>query len=118
MAPSSTRMRSAASARSVASFADRTPIGLRLLRRGDGMSPRLPLRSGPQSEQMTDRVDKIGAVHGVKMKIADAVVDEIEHLFSGDRGGDEFSCCRIVVETFEAAGKPVGHRCAGARREI
>ena len=32
---------------------------------------------------MADRIDKVGAVHRVEMKIPDAVIDEIENLFGG-----------------------------------
>jgi hypothetical protein len=47
-----------------------------------------PTRLGSQSEQVADRVDQIGAVHGVKMEIGDAVVDEIKDLLGRDRGGN------------------------------
>ena len=39
---------------------------------------------------MADRVDEIGAVHGVEMEIADAAVDQIEHLLGSDRGVRDF----------------------------
>ena len=58
-----------------------------------------------QAEQMADRVDQIGAVHGVEVKIGDAVIDEIEHLLGGDRGGDQLARRRIVVEAVEALAR-------------
>src|SRR6202171_1862740 len=67
---------------------------------------------------MADRIDKIGAVHCVEMKIPDAVIDEIENLFGGDRRGDEFSRLRIVVETFETIGKPLRDRSSGPPGEL
>src|SRR5262249_11874480 len=42
----------------------------------------------PHPQQMTDRKHEIGAVHGVEMKIRDAAIDEVHHLFSRDCGGD------------------------------
>src|SRR5580704_4221272 len=67
---------------------------------------------------MADRIDKIGAVHRVEMKIPDAVIDEIENLFGGDRRGDEFSRLRIVVEPFETIGKPLRDRSSGPPGEL
>ncbi len=67
---------------------------------------------------MADRIDKVGAVHRVEMKIPDAVIDEIENLFGGDRRGDEFSRLRIVVEPFETIGKPLRDRSSGPPGEL
>src|SRR6202163_1019722 len=69
MAPSSTRMRSAASRRSVVSVAnffdtDATMNLRALLFRFDRFLPLI----GPQPEQVADRVDEVGAVHGVEVK--------------------------------------------------
>src|ERR1700724_3815960 len=67
---------------------------------------------------MADRIDKVGAVHGVEMKIPDAVIDEIENLFGGNRRGGEFSRLRIVVEPFETIGKPLRDRRSGPPGEL
>src|SRR5215471_14849526 len=94
MAPSSTKMRSAASSRSLVSFADivadlELAIGL-------GVLPlmrveRQSLPAWAQPEQMANRVDQIGAVHGVEMKIGDAAIDQIKHLLGGNRGRDQLA---------------------------
>ena len=89
----------------------RAPSPLRLRRRR-GAAVR------PQPKQMADRIDQVGAVHGVEVEIGDAVIDQIEHLFGGDRGSDQLARRRIVVEAVEAIGEPGGHRGAGARGEI
>src|ERR1700720_3436449 len=67
---------------------------------------------------MTDRIDKVGTVHCVEMKIPDAVIDKIENLFGSDRRGDEFSRLRIVVEPFETIGKPLRDRSSGPPGEL
>ena len=67
---------------------------------------------------MADRVDEVGAVHGVEMKVGDAVIDQIEHLLGGDGGGDQLAGGGIVVEAVEAVGEPGRHRGAAARGEI
>src|ERR1700680_2788354 len=119
MAPSSTRMRSAASRRSVVSVGDffdmDATMDLRalLLRRGAGADTGRAAR--PQPEQVADGVDEIGAVHGVEMKVGDAVIHQVEHLFGGDGGGEQLAGCGIVVEAVEAVGKPGRHRGAAAR---
>ena len=82
-----------------------------------GKSVRGLLFAWPQSEQVTDRVDQIGAVHGVEMEIGDAVVDQIEHLFGSDRGGDQFASRRIIVEAVETCRQPMRDRSAGTRGE-
>src|SRR5437763_8081619 len=67
---------------------------------------------------MADRIDKIGAVHCVEMKIPDAMIDEIEDLFGGDRRGNEFSRLWIIVEPFETIGKPLRDRSSGPPGEL
>src|SRR5271156_2568381 len=63
MAPSSTRIRSVASRRSVVSVGDaRLLMELRALLLGLRVSARAVLLAGPQPEQVADRIDKIGAV--------------------------------------------------------
>jgi len=73
-------------------------------------------RAKPQ--KMADRIDEIGAVHRVEMKFPDAVIDEIENLFGGDRRGDELSRLRIIVEPFETIGEPLRNTGTGSLREI
>src|ERR1700730_15049875 len=98
MAPSSTRMRSLASVRSLCSVGDvirfdadwdirRSQAAHLAKARAASAAP--PTSRGlhhfrPQAEQMADRVDEVGAVHGVEMEVGDAAVDEVEHLLGGD----------------------------------
>ena len=74
----------------------------------------------PQAAEprMADRVDQVGAVHGVEVELGDAAVDQVDHLLGGDRGGDQLARGRIVIEPVEALGEPGRHRGAGARGEI
>src|SRR3970040_638481 len=76
MAPSSTRMRSAASARSSRSSSETggTAGMAHFLRRY------IMPRHRPQAKEMADRKHQIGAVHRIEMKVGDAVIDQIEHL--------------------------------------
>src|SRR5215471_10103843 len=108
MAPSSTRIRSAAKRRSAFSALD-IAAGLRTAT----ARYQFPLpngeredRLGPHPEQVANRIDQVGAVHGVKMKIGDAVVDEIENLLGSDRGGNQFAGRWIVFDTVETLGEP------------
>src|SRR5580692_3125066 len=93
MAPSSTRMRSAASRRSVVSVADffdaDATMELRALLFRNNAGAGAVCNARPQPEQMADCVDEIGAVHGVEVKVGDAMIDQIEHLLGGYRGGDQ-----------------------------
>jgi len=52
---------------------------------------------------VADGEDEVGAVHGVEMEVGDAALDQIEHLFGGDRGGDQLSRRDIVVEPVSPA---------------
>src|SRR5262249_31608708 len=126
MAPSSTRMRSAASWRSVCSRGDGTGTDIRtnsgalalgFCESGHGL---LALRRAlrPQSQQMADRVDEVGAVHGVEVEVGDAAIDQIEHLLGGDRGGDELAGRGVLVEAVDALRQPIRQRGAAARGEI
>src|SRR5580698_1044274 len=119
MAPSSTRMRSAASRRSVVSVADffdaDAVMDLRALLFRGNASAGAGRGARPQAEQVANRVDEIGAVHGVEMKVGDAVIDQIEHLLGGDRSGDQLAGGGVVVEAVEAVGEPGRHRGAAAR---
>src|SRR3977135_2796743 len=92
MAPSSSRMRSAASLRSRDSMgeilADTLILMGHLSRLFDTRSPARaacgrPLPDGErgrraQAQQMADRVDQVGAVHGVEVEIAHPAVDQVE----------------------------------------
>src|ERR1700734_524567 len=121
MAPSSTRMRSAARLRSVISVGDFFDAGatmdLRALLFRNNASAGAVCSARPQAEQMADRVDEIGAVHGVEVKVGDAVIHQIEHLFGGDLRGATFAGRGIVVEAVEAVGEPGRHGSAAACRE-
>src|SRR5580704_14478667 len=92
MAPSSTRMRSAASRRSVVSVGDffdtDATMDLRALLFCSGAGADAGGAARPQPEQMADRVDEVGAVHGVEVKAGDTVIHQVEHLLGGNRGGD------------------------------
>src|SRR4051812_19362659 len=104
MAPSSTRMRSAAS----------DLISLRVLPTGTDTFIHSKFSSGflsrrSQPQQMADRVDKIGAVHGVKMKVRDAAIDQVEHLLGRDRSRDQLSGRDVVIEAVESLGEPARH---------
>src|ERR1700723_585960 len=118
MAPSSTRMRSAASRRSVVSVADfldtNATMDLRALLFRMDMSVGAARGARPQPEQMADRVNEIGAVHGVEVKVGDAVIHQIEHLLGGNGGGDQLAGGGVVVEAVEAGGGPGGHGRAAA----
>src|SRR5262249_35956490 len=76
----------------------------------DGKRERRGPGAWPQAEQVTHRVDQVGAVHGVEVEVGDAAIDEIEHLLGGDRGGDELAGGGILVEALEPLREPVGHR--------
>src|ERR1700747_2676910 len=109
MAPSSTKIRSAATQRSVSSVRD---MGIDIAT-GSGVTrppspppwgeaarpgPAARFVAWPQAEQMTHRVDQVGAVHGVEVEVGDAAIDEIEHLLGGDSGGDELAGGGVVLE--------------------
>src|SRR5580658_1159570 len=128
MAPSSTRMRSAARRRSPVSLVDffagssadsladwttDVPI-LRALRLDLRTNARTVFIAGAKTEQVANRVNEVGAVHGVKVEIADAVVNEIDDLFGGDGCGDELARRRVFLKSVEAPREPIGHRGAGA----
>src|ERR1700728_1709381 len=121
MAPSSTRMRSAASRRSVVSVGDffdkDATMELCALLFRSNASADAGRAARPQTEQVADRVNEIGAVHGVEVKVRYAVIDQVEHLLGGDGGGDQLAGGGIVVEAVEAVGEPGRHRGAAARGE-
>src|SRR5665647_2065453 len=90
MAPSSTRMRSRISLRNAArvSMGD---AGTMM----DSKSGCL-LHRRPQAEQVADRVDEVGAVHGVEVETGDAAVEQIDHLFGGHGSRDQLAGGRIL----------------------
>src|SRR6266404_153492 len=109
MAPSSTRMRSRARARSA----------VRLGETGTFMGSCGFLGAiGPNAQQMADGEHEIGAVHGVEVKGVDAVLGEFLHLAGGDGGRHQLAGFRIVVEAFEFLRKPVRYGGAGASDKI
>src|ERR1041385_689840 len=109
MAPSSTRMRSRASAsRAVRLGEIGTVIGSGgFLRAG-----------GANAEQMADREHQVGAVHGVEVEGVDAMFGELLHLAGGNRGRHQLAGIRIVVEAVEFFGEPGRHGGAGAGHEV
>src|ERR1700709_177504 len=97
MAPSSTRIRSRASASSSVRFGETgTVIG----------SSGFLRAARANAEQMADREYEIGAVHGVEMEGVDAVLGEFLHLAGGNRRGDQLAGVRIVVEPVELLREP------------
>src|ERR1043165_786333 len=100
MAPSSTRIRSRASASRAVRFGETgTVIGSGgLLRAG-----------GANAEQMADREHQVGAVHGVEMESVDAVLGELLHLAGRDRRRHQLAGVGIVVEAVELFRKPRRH---------
>ena len=66
--------------------------------------------SGPQADHVADGEDEVGAVHRVEVEVADAALDQVQHLLGGHRGGDQRVRLRIVVEPVEALGQPGRHR--------
>src|SRR5438477_10621628 len=109
MAPSSTRMRSAARRRRVCSVGEMVTI---LYSDSDMDSCVLPLPFGErefavllarsQPQQMTHRVNQIGAVHGVEVKVGHAAVNQVGDLLGCERGGGLLAGGGIVIETVEA----------------
>src|ERR1700674_773396 len=99
MAPSSTRMRSAAalvsaartSAPSAGWNSNFTDIAL-------GLSGGRLRRLRAQAEKVADGVGEIGAVQRVKVEFANAAIEELQHLLGRDGGGDQPSRRRVVVE--------------------
>ena len=62
---------------------------------------------------MADGIDEISAIKCVEVNVPDALIDKVHHLLGCDRCRNELRGCRIVIEAFEAPGKPSRHRCAG-----
>src|SRR5579863_4020397 len=98
IAPSSTRIRSAATRRSFCSASDIDLVSELAMRSGALLHSS---QAGPQSQEMTDGVDQVGAVHRVEVEIGHAAVDQIDHLLGGDRGRDQLAGGGIVVEAVE-----------------
>src|SRR4051794_15509486 len=97
IAPSSTRIRSRASASRAVRFADTGTVI------GSGSF----LRAGrANAEQMADRKHQVGAVHGVEVKGVDAVLGELLHLAGGNRCRHQLAGIGIVVQPVEFFRKP------------
>jgi hypothetical protein len=54
---------------------------------------------------MADRVNEVGAVHRVEVKIGHAPVEKVEHLFGSNSRRDQFAGRRVMVETLEAVSQ-------------
>src|ERR1700675_4222159 len=109
MAPSSTRMRSRASAsRAVRLGETGTVIG----------SGGFLCAMGANAEQMADGEHEVGAVHGVEVKGVDAMFGEFLHLAGGNCRRHQLAGVGGVVEGVELSGQPVRHGGAGAGDEI
>src|SRR6202171_490845 len=67
---------------------------------------------------MARRINEIGAVQGVEMEFAHALVDEIEHLLGGDGRGDQLPRRRILVEPVDTSRDPGRYRSAAALSEV
>src|ERR1700680_423263 len=112
MAPSSTRMRSAAalvsaartSAPSAGWNSNFTDIAL-------GLSGGRLRRLRAEAEKVADGVGEIGAVQRVKVEFRHAAIEQFEHLLGGNGGGDQPTGCRIAVEALEAPRQPIRHAC-------
>src|ERR1700679_749379 len=98
MAPSSTRMRSRAEASKAVRFGEtgRAIASSRLLR-----------ACGADAEQMADRKDEVGAVHGVEMEGIDAAFVELLHLSCGDRCGHQLAGLDVIVESVQFFREPI-----------
>src|SRR5690242_14794277 len=112
IAPSSTRMRSRAAARSAVRLGETFTDIRRFL------SSSFLRAARANAEQMADREHEIGAVHGVEMEGVDAVLGELLHLAGRNGGGDQFPCLGVVIEPVEFLRQPVRHGGAGAGDEI
>src|SRR5436305_4908182 len=109
MAPSSTRMRSRASASSAVRFGETgTVIGSRGFLRAIGAN----------AEQMADREHQVGAVHGVEVEGVDAMLGEFLHLAGGHGRRDQLAGVRVVVEPVEFLREPARHRRSGPGDEV
>src|SRR5262249_15924864 len=67
---------------------------------------------------MANGVNKMRAVHRVKMKFLDPMINEIEHLFRGNGGSDKFSSLGLVIEPPKPVGQPLRHTCPRLLREF
>src|SRR5215217_7138403 len=85
--------------------------------RGSTLSRRL-LDRWPQPEQVTDRVNEIGAVHGVEVKVGDAAVDQIEYLFGRNGRCDQLPRGGVFIQSGETLRQPNRHGSPTALGEI
>src|SRR4051794_30630146 len=109
MAPSSTRMRSCASASRAVRFGETGVV----IGSGGFLRAR-----GANAEQMADREYQVGAVHGVEVEGVDAVLGELLHLAGGAGSRHQLAGIRIVAEAVELFREPGRHRGAGAGDEV
>src|SRR5687767_2036780 len=105
IAPSSTRMRSRASARRVASVGDIFAV-TGSSSYSSSFSRCLLRAGGAEAEQMRDGEDEVGTVHGVEVKVVDAVLVQLLHLTGRDGRRDQLARLGIVVEALELFRKP------------
>ena len=72
----------------------------------------------PQTQQVTNRENKVSAIHRVEVECRDAAIDKIEHLLGSNGSGDQLACRRIVIEPLKPFSNPAGHGCAAALGKI
>src|SRR6478609_3547111 len=119
IAPSSTRMRCRAASRSERSIS--APSTGAALKSVIGLLRRHRLRRrllGLQADEMADGIDEVGLVHRVEMQVADASVDQVQHLLGADGGRYQPARRGIVFQPLEAVGQPLRHAGAGLAGEI
>src|SRR3984957_18559473 len=85
---------------------------------GAGTSSHLRFgHSRPQTQGMTDRIGKLGAIQGVEMKLLHTVLAQALHLFDRHIRGDHASRLGIIIQSVEALPQPQRHGCAAALGE-
>src|SRR3954471_13970355 len=74
--------------------------------------------SGPEAEQMADRVSELGAIQRVEVEIPDPARIELGAKLGGDGGGDQLARARQGIEPLEQPVHPIGYAGAAGRREL